>query len=209
MPSILLKFTLSLQDISSHHRSARLSWHWRTVTENVANPRQKCPMILNDVIISSHLLQCRTFWIVNLVFSNESSVMSSFYQTSSFVSGNSLKKEKGNSHTFPRGSHYLRFLGQAQWAAASYVFFPEILLQGESISLELSHHSWISPSVNSVHSLPQSLARVTGHLFRHSAGTKVCVAFPCSKGYASSFPPSQGPSICFLFLRKQYQTWVH
>lgn len=70
MPSVLVKFPLSLLDISSHHRAARFSWHWRAVMTREMNPRENYPMILNDVIISSHLLQCRIFLTANLVFSD-------------------------------------------------------------------------------------------------------------------------------------------
>lgn len=56
VPSVLIKFPLSLLDISSHHRAEKFSWHWRTVMTSEMNRRKKFSMILNDVIISSHLL---------------------------------------------------------------------------------------------------------------------------------------------------------
>lgn len=39
--------------------------------------------------------------------------MSFICQMASFVLGDSLKMEKGNSHTIPIGPHYLTFFGEA------------------------------------------------------------------------------------------------
>lgn len=87
-------------------------------------------------------------------------MMSLICQMASFLLRESLKMEKGNSHTCPRGPNHLTFFGQAEEAAAGFMIFLEILLQEGGISLELHYHSRISATVNSVHPLLKLLAKI-------------------------------------------------